>query len=174
MYSSLLDRMIAWPSDADDYCRLTAKRLSWHSRILQREMNSYKCTASVGGRLSDKLRLVHHSCIALACALWPHVNTAVHIHFRDRLQSGGTSTIAIYAEETCYPTARLRGRWQELSIDVVFLWIHVQLSTWQNDIAWPSDADDYCRMMGRLFLDYACHLPPRRDVLWSIMFLQHR
>jgi len=54
MYSSLLDRMIAWPSDADNYCRLTAKRLSWHIRILQRVRNSNNNTVSVGGRFQAK------------------------------------------------------------------------------------------------------------------------
>jgi len=128
VYSSLFDRMITWPSDADDYCRWTEKRLSWHSRILQRLRNSKNYTVSVGGRLQDK---VHHLCIALACALWRHVNVAVHIHFGHRLQSWWTSTI--YAEETYHLTARLGGRWQEKSTDIVLLWIHVQFSTWQND-----------------------------------------
>jgi len=93
MYSCLLYGMIAWPCVADDCCRMTAKRQSWHSRILQHLQHSNNYTVSVGGRLQDKSTEVRHSCIALACALWRHVNMAVHIHLRDWLQISWTSTL---------------------------------------------------------------------------------
>jgi len=54
VYSSVLDRMLTWPSDADDNRRLTTKRLNWRYRIGQYVRNSNNCTMSLGGRFQAK------------------------------------------------------------------------------------------------------------------------